>query len=656
MKLTTPLTPWLALALSLSTLNIAANAAPTISSDEASANAPSYISAERLTHSTPRRMDGFQRMLERRYKRQQERNELAEVSAAEYSDEADNVLLGRVWNAVHGGLSMQQDVGSTLSKFLDCISIGDVSATKRSKKHNIKEPAYHKQPLDHFDNTTQAQFEQRFFYSTRHYKPASARKNGEAVPIYILDSGEADAAARIPFLDTGILDILSKATGGVGIVLEHRYYGTSLPNRTELGSGDAWGVDQLRWLTNKQALEDSADFIRNLDIPGTDNSEKRKIIYYGGSYPGARAAHMRLLYPELVHGAIASSAVVTAVDEFPEYFYPIARGAPTNCSQAIQAAIAGIDEIVAPNPLTGGDQPERDANRTQQLLELFGLQGLTNLGDLANLNTYPLGSFQSLNWDPKVSSTEFGQFCDVLTTYGTKQGYVTDSPSAHAEAQGLNVSREVHAYVHYMRTNYVQPCTQGEDGQPGSTADECFGTDYDAFASETELSAGRAWTFQYCSTWGYIMTAPPLPRYLPTPDGKSKYFVSSGPKLLSTLLDYDYAHEICEKGFPAGQHLTMRERPDIDEVNRLGNFNLSVDRLAFVDGQYDPWRPATVHSEEFASGGARADTIQRPFKLIPDCWHHCDENGLKDDKKTPERVRLIHEQQVEFVKQWLKQD
>uniref|UniRef100_V5F0R2 Hydrolytic enzymes of the alpha/beta hydrolase fold n=2 Tax=Kalmanozyma brasiliensis (strain GHG001) TaxID=1365824 RepID=V5F0R2_KALBG len=569
--------------------------------------------------------------------------------------ESANDLLDQAWTAVRSGLTSQQGLGSPLAKYVEYVAVDAISSSKKNK-HNIKEPAYHRQALDHFDNTTQARFDQRFFYSTRHYKPASARKNGEAVPIYILDSGEADATARLPFLDTGILDILSKATGGIGIVLEHRYYGTSLPNRTEIGPGDAWGVDQLRWLTNKQALEDSADFIRHLTIPGTDNSEKRKIIYYGGSYPGARSAHMRLLYPDLVHGAIASSAVVAAVDEFPEYFYPIARGAPTNCSQAIQAAIAGIDEILAPNPLTGGNQPDRDANRTAQLLKLFGVEGLTNLGDLASLNTIPLGAFQSLNWDPAVTSTEFGKFCKVLTTYGADGKYSADSVSAQLKSEGFHVPREVHAYAHYMRKNYILPCTQGEDGQPGASADECFGTDFEAFASQTQLDANRAWTFQYCSTWGYIMTAPPAPQYIPSPDGKSKYFVSSGPKLVSTLLDYAYSHEICEKGFPAGEHYTMPARPDIDEVNKLGNFKLAVDRLAFIDGQYDPWRPATVHSEEFAYGGAREDTVTRPFKLIPDCWHHCDENGVKDEKKTPERVRLIHEQQVEFVKAWLKED
>jgi len=30
---------------------------------------------------------------------------------------------------------------------------------------------------------------------------------------------------RLPFLDTGIVDILTNATGGLSVVLEHRYYG-----------------------------------------------------------------------------------------------------------------------------------------------------------------------------------------------------------------------------------------------------------------------------------------------------------------------------------------------------------------------------------------------------------------------------------------------
>lgn len=30
---------------------------------------------------------------------------------------------------------------------------------------------------------------------------------------------------RLPYLDTGIVEILTRHLGGIGVVLEHRYYG-----------------------------------------------------------------------------------------------------------------------------------------------------------------------------------------------------------------------------------------------------------------------------------------------------------------------------------------------------------------------------------------------------------------------------------------------
>jgi hypothetical protein len=38
---------------------------------------------------------------------------------------------------------------------------------------------------------------------------------------------------RIPFLDKDIVEILTKATNGLGVVLEHRYYGTFFLLRTK---------------------------------------------------------------------------------------------------------------------------------------------------------------------------------------------------------------------------------------------------------------------------------------------------------------------------------------------------------------------------------------------------------------------------------------
>ena len=72
------------------------------------------------------------------------------------------------------------------------------------------------QPLDHFSNDTRT-FKQRYWVNKRHYK-----KGG---PVIVLDGGETSGEDRLPFLDTGIVNILANATNGLGVVLEHRYYG-----------------------------------------------------------------------------------------------------------------------------------------------------------------------------------------------------------------------------------------------------------------------------------------------------------------------------------------------------------------------------------------------------------------------------------------------
>jgi hypothetical protein len=60
----------------------------------------------------------------------------------------------------------------------------------------------------------------------------------------------------------------------------------------------------------------------------------------------------------------------------------------------------------------------------------------------------------------------------------------------------------------------------------------------------------------------------------------------------------------------------------VNSVNKLGGFLISADRLAIIDGEYDPWRPATPHSPY---APPRKNTILRPFIQLSKAVHHWDE-------------------------------
>jgi hypothetical protein len=271
-------------------------------------------------------------------------------------------------------------------------------------KHDEFQEQWFEQPLDHFTEGSET-WKQRFWANTRHY---NATRGG---PVFVLDGGETSGENRLPFLDTGIMDILARATGGIGVVLEHRYYGESNPssfsaNMSLIGiflSGNSLPVknfttDSLRFLNNDQSAADSALFMERANFAGVDNditAPGTPWIYYGGSYAGARAAHMRVLYPEIVYGAIASSgeelplhvvrggslilhsskAVTHAFIEYWEYMDTIRISADQSCMARLESAISHIDAILA----TGN----RFAIRT--LKSLFGVQDLEHDEDFASL-------------------------------------------------------------------------------------------------------------------------------------------------------------------------------------------------------------------------------------------------------------------------------
>ena len=93
------------------------------------------------------------------------------------------------------------------------------------------------QPLDHFagEGERTENWKQRYWVNTRHYVP------GPNAPVIVIDGGETNGEERLGFLDTGIADILARATGGVGVVLEHRCV-SLLAIGVRFGRGFCWNL------------------------------------------------------------------------------------------------------------------------------------------------------------------------------------------------------------------------------------------------------------------------------------------------------------------------------------------------------------------------------------------------------------------------------
>uniref|UniRef100_A0A1I7VIF9 Lysosomal Pro-X carboxypeptidase n=1 Tax=Loa loa TaxID=7209 RepID=A0A1I7VIF9_LOALO len=90
------------------------------------------------------------------------------------------------------------------------------------------------------------------------------------------------------------------------VFAEHRFYGKSQP----FGNKSYITIQNFGYLSSEQALGDFALLINHLKNKYLSMAQNSSVIAFGGSYGGMLAAWMRIKYPHLVEGSIASSAPV----------------------------------------------------------------------------------------------------------------------------------------------------------------------------------------------------------------------------------------------------------------------------------------------------------------------------------------------------------
>lgn len=187
-----------------------------------------------------------------------------------------------------------------------------------------EEIAFYDQKLDHSNKNSET-FKQRYFINSQYAESAES-------PVFYIICGEWNCAGTGSY---SFVENMAKKMKAHLVALEHRYYGESLPT-------NYLTPEALEYLDLQSAIDDLATFQKHLMESRGMNGQW---IAFGGSYAGTLAAFYREKHPELVVGALASSAPVLMKNEFKEYDAHIASVInKSQCGDNVRKAVSLIEE------------------------------------------------------------------------------------------------------------------------------------------------------------------------------------------------------------------------------------------------------------------------------------------------------------------------
>ncbi|GAP82894.1 putative serine carboxypeptidase S28 [Rosellinia necatrix] len=405
------------------------------------------------------------------------------------------------------------------------------------------------QLLDHND-PEKGTFQQRYWWNAEFYE--------EDGPIFLFSPGESDAENAVGYLENYTLPgYYAQQFKGAAIVLEHRYWGKSIPF-------DTLTAETLQYLNVPNSISDLTYFASNVDCQfcegGTCNSDENPWVLIGGSYSGALAAWTSQLDPGTFTAYHASSAVVEAIYDFWEYFNPIEAALPRNCSADVKSVIQYIDSVLA-----SGDEADVTTLKTR-----FGLSALRD-ADFADIISNPLIAWQS-DQDSVIS------FCDHIESASSNYTrYMSQSD------KGVGLVAALNAYSSYVRENI----NCGKNGAACDTYDGAI-----AWNTPNDLEDDyRPWMWMLCNEpFGWYQTGPPT---------------SDGTSIIPSVLRPEHYQRRCPLAFPetngfnAGSVLGFQA----EHLNQwTKGWDAPFRRVLFVNGEHDPWKSATVAADSRPGG------------------------------------------------------
>ena len=210
------------------------------------------------------------------------------------------------------------------------------------------------------------------------------------------------------------------------------------------------------------------------------------------------------------------------------------------------------------------------------------------------------------------ANTGFFEWCDYI-----EDSVGQNNTAALPGPDGVGLTKALKGYATWTKKILLPGYCEAYGYFKGKDNTECFDSYNASNPLYTDLSvnnaADRQWEWFLCNQpFGWWQDGAP----------------AGTPTIVSRLVTADYFIRQCGLYFPpgpGGQTYGIAKGATESEVNAYtgGWFIDNTTRLVYTNGQYDPWRDATV-SSLFRPGGPLVSTEQVPVNIVPSGYHCSD--------------------------------
>ncbi|OIW23514.1 serine carboxypeptidase S28 [Coniochaeta ligniaria NRRL 30616] len=457
------------------------------------------------------------------------------------------------------------------------------------------------QLIDH-SNPGLGTFSQWYWWNTTFW-------NGPGSPVVLFTPGEVEAPGYTGYLtNLTMIGQYAQEIGAATILLEHRFWGESTPY-------EVLDNKALQYLTLNNSVHDLVYFARNVKLPfdtdSSSNAPQAPWIQVGGSYSGALAAWTESIAPGTYWAYHASSAPVEAVYDYWTYFVPVQKGMPKNCSRDFERIVDYVDGIIA----------AKNTTEVNKLKALFRLEGLSHDDDFAAAIGWPLGEWQSTQFFSNYST--FYQMCDTMEGVRLPSANGTNQRVSNATVPGvggIGVGKALPNYAAWFRNEFLPYfCSDnyGYDDWQDRLSVGCF----DSYNTTSVMF--KDWSYQNTINrqWYWMTCNEPF------------YYWQSGapkdrPSIMSRYVTAEYYQRQCDLFFPRDDGNYTYGSAAGRTAETLNSWTRGWDltdttRLLWVNGEFDPWRSASV-SSEFRPSGPLPSREGAPLFLLQGAAHCID--------------------------------